>query len=343
MAVDPVPYVVHGAKHSADVFRQAFFDSTSGAEGVSSPTAMGVKATGTPSNQVRVFPGGVLIPNSYQGGEGQSYTGRNASQTLVDVPASDSTGAKSWYIIFRIQDPQFGGQAPSSPEDGPYSFLECVSTSATVAHPHYRLAKVNVPASTSTIENSMIEDLRDLAIPQRKQLMFGRPRVTADASRNLTVQVSAGGEYFPGGSGNPNEFQVFVPKWATRILVDASWMSVRYAASSNPQGHYWIEYGDEYRNRTWPNNQQYEFATQHFTFNSPGSSANVMRTDWRLMSSQHMPAKLRGKTITMVFKAGRTDSGGAGADVQMDAGSGLGMQLAFAQTALDPVNQGEPA
>jgi hypothetical protein len=103
MAVDPVPYVVHGAKHSADVFRQAFFDSTSGAEGVSSPTAMGVKATGTPSNQVRVFPGGVLIPNTYQGGEGQSYTGRNASlKPLVDVPASDSTGPRSRGTSFSV-------------------------------------------------------------------------------------------------------------------------------------------------------------------------------------------------------------------------------------------------
>jgi hypothetical protein len=44
-----------------------------------------------------------------------------------------------------------------------------------------------------------------------------------------------------------NEFEVFVPKWATRILIDASWMSVRYGANTNPQGHYWIEYGDEYR------------------------------------------------------------------------------------------------
>src|SRR5699024_10981678 len=207
----------------------------------------GVKATGTPSNQVRVFPGGVLVPNTYQGGDGQSYTGRNASQTLVDVPASDSTGAKTYYIIFRVQDPQFGGQAPSDPLVGPYAFVECVSTSANVSDPHYRLAKVTVPKSTSTITNAMIKDLRSLAVPQREQLMFGRPRINADADPPWTAylkqQVSTGGEKFPGGNGDPNAFQVYVPKWASRILIDASWMSVRYAANSNPYGHYWIEDG----------------------------------------------------------------------------------------------------
>lgn len=341
MAVDPVPYVVHGAKHSADVFRQAFFDSTSGAEGVSSPTAMGVKATGTPSNQVRVFPGGVLIPNSYQGGDGQSYTGRNASQTLVDVPASDSTGAKSWYIIFRIQDPQFGGPEPDSVESGPYSFLECVPTSATVTDPHYRLAKVTVPASTSTIENSMVESLRSLAIPQRETLMFGRPRREDDTDVNLSWSVSDGGEYFPGGGSASSEFEVDVPSWATRILIDASWMSVRYAANSNPRGHYWIEYGDEHKPHAWPNNQQLEFSTQHFGFNAP-ASGDVSNGNWLLMSSQHLEPKLRGKRITIAFKAGRTDSGAAN-HVSMAGLGGLGMNITFVQTALDPVNQGDPA
>jgi len=342
MAVDPVPYVVHGAKHSADVFRQALHDSTGGAEGVSMPTDLHVRQTGTPSNQVRVRPGGVLIPNTYQGGAGQSYAGRNASETLVDVPASDSTGAKSWNIIFRVQDPQFGGPEPADKESGPYSFIECVAKSANISDPHYVLAEVNVPKSTATITNAMITSKRKLAQPKREQLMFGRPRVAEDESRNLGFTVADGGEYFTGGGGNPNAFEVDVPEWATRIMIDASWMSVRYAGNTNPYGHYWVEYGDEYRNRTWPNKQQFEFATQHFTFNSPGSSNDAMRMDWRLMSSQHIDSKLRGKTITVAFKAGRQDGYPASA-VSMDGLSGLGMHIAFAQTTLDPATQDDPS
>src|SRR5699024_2069484 len=64
MAVDPVPYVVHGAKHSADVFRQAHYDAMGGAHGISSVGALHVKQTGTPSNQVQVAPGGATILNT---------------------------------------------------------------------------------------------------------------------------------------------------------------------------------------------------------------------------------------------------------------------------------------
>jgi hypothetical protein len=345
MAVDPVPYVVHGAKHSADVFRQSLFDNTGGAAGVSSGTSLHVRQTGTPSNQVRVNPGGVIIPNTYQGGEGQSYTGRNASETLVTVPASDSTGPRTWNIIFRVQDPQFGGPSPSDPLAGPYSFIECVAKSAEVSDPHYVLAEITVPASTATITNAMITSRRKLALPKREQLMFGRPRVTADngeGSQFLTWKTEDGGEYFPGGGGNPNSFEVFVPEWASRIMIDASWMAVKYNGGNNPHGRYWVEYGDEYRPRTWPNKQQYEFSTQKFAFDSPGSSNNNMRTDWRLMSSQPLPAKLRGKTITVVFKAGRNDDGSNTA-VEMDAVGGLGMHIAFVETTLDPSSQEEPA
>src|SRR5699024_657362 len=156
---------------------------------------------------------------TYQGGAGQSYAGRNASETLVDVPASDSTGAKSWNIIFRVQDPQFGGPEPADKESGPYSFIECVAKSANVSDPHCVLAEVNVPKSTATITNAMISSKRKLAQPKREQLMFGRPRVSADMSRSLGFSVADGGEYFPGGGGNPNTFEVYVPTWATRIMI----------------------------------------------------------------------------------------------------------------------------
>src|SRR5699024_6898602 len=153
----------------------------------------------------------------------------------------------------RVQDPQFGGPEPADKESGPYSFIECVAKYANISDPHYVLAEVNVPKSTATITNAMITSKQKLEQPKREQLMFGRPRVAEDESRNLGFTVADGGEYFPGGGGNPNAFEVDVPEWATRIMIDASWMSVRYAGNTNPYGHYWVEYGDEYRNRTWPN------------------------------------------------------------------------------------------
>lgn len=336
MAVDPVPYVVHGAKHSADVFRQAFHDATSGAKGVSKHDSLQVQATPTPSNQVRVSPGGLIMPNTYSGGGGQSYTGRNASETLIDIPASDSTGSRQWNIIFRIQDPQFGGQAPADPLAGPYAFIECVSASATITDPHYRLAKVTVPASTATITQAMIYDFRNVANPIIGTKQMARPRVAADgtAENDLATRQADGGEFFPGGAGYANQASVTIPDEAVAMIVEAHWSAVRYTGGRNVFGSFWIEYGDEYREHTWPNNRQYEFATQQFQFDS-AASGNTMRTNWILADTVTVPAKLRGKSTTFVFKAALAAAAQTG--VQCDAMSGLNIKVTFLR---EPSNWG---
>lgn len=341
MAVDPVPAVIHGAKHSADVFRQWISGTTAGASGVSLPQDMFVKQTGTPSGQVQVAPGGIVIPNSYAGGAGQSYTGRNASATVVNVPASDSTGSKSWYIIFRIQDPQFGGPAPVDPLAGPYSFLECVSTSATVSDPHYRLAKVTVPASTAAITKAMIEDLRSVANPQKDYSIFARPRIRADdgtqmslKGRYLNGSKTYWGELFPGGLGVPNQATFHIPEWATIMVLDARWLGIRVNGGQNSWGRYWIEYGDEGRDHGWDQGRQYEFATQQFGFDTVGTGSRYT-TEWSLMDVVAVPKKLRGKDVTFAFKAGlHPDASTDG--IFMDANGGLSIRADYAQQREDP-------
>ena len=341
MAVDPVPYVVHGAKHSADVFRQAFHDSTGGAEGISTPTSFHVRQTATPSNQVRVRPGGAIVLNSYQGGAGQSYGIRNADESLVDVPASDSTGSKSWYVIARISDPQFAGPAPADPKVGPYLFLECVSQSSTITDPHLKLASVVVPASTATITNSMITSMRELAQPKRDGVVFARPRI-ADDDDDRHNYVNARwrgpngnfyGEAFPGGAGSPNSADIYVPEWATHQSIRADWIGVRCESGKNTFGHYWVEFGDEYRDHGWPGGRQFEYATQVFAFDTTGTQGNY-RTSWPLMDQTTVPKKLRGKTIRYQFKAGLYDDADTNG-VFMNRLSGLGLEITFSQQAIN--------
>ena len=341
MAVDPVPYVVHGAKHSADVFRQAFHDSTSGGEGISTPTSFHTRQTGTPSNQVRVRPGGAIILNSYQGGAGQSYAVRNASETLVSVPASDSTGPKSWYIIVRVSDPQFAGQAPADPLEGPYTFIECVSQSETITDPHLKLASVVVPASTATITNSMITSMRELAQPKRDGVIFARPRIMEDNDprHNYVNARYSGpngnyyGEAFPGGGGLPNSTDIFVPEWATHQSIRADWIGVRCESGKNTYGHYWVEFGDEYITNGWPGGRNLEYATQVFAFDTTGTQGNY-RTSWPLMDQTTIPAKLRGKTVKYQFKAGLYDDADTNG-VFMNHLSGMGLEITFAQQAIN--------
>lgn len=341
MAVDPVPYVVHGAKHSADVFRQAHYDATGGADGISLPPDLNVKATGTPSNQIRVSTGGATILNSYQGGGGQSYSFRNASETLVDVPASDSTGAKSYHIIARIEDPQFGGQAPDDPLAGPYAFLECVSQSATIVHPHYILADVVVPASTATITGAMITDRREVANPVVGQFTFSRPRIMEDDGKQikLTNRLTVGGvgpwwgEYFPGGAGVPNETRQKIPLRATHMSIRADWMGISVKGGENSHGRYWIEFGDQNKAHGWPGGRNFEYATQQFGFDTSGAGSNY-KEPWPLMDQVYIPKKLRGKEVTFIFKAGLNASAST-AGVTMAALGGLGLHAVFSMSPID--------
>lgn len=348
MPLRPVPWAIgNGAENSVELARAAAFIGSSGSTGVVDPVDFGVTELPTPGAAVRVKLGTGVIRSTYPGVVGQSYVVQEQSHTDVPVAATGSSGGATKYVYVLIADTQYGGQNPPSVEEGPYNEY-AVTTTLPQNQPYLLLAKIDQPASTATIRDEHITDLRELAMPKREQLMFGRPRVMADApsgspsSAHLSWKTSDGGEYFPGGGGSPNEFEVDVPEWATRIMIDAAWMAVKYSGGNNPHGRYWVEYGDEYRPRTWPNKQQWEFKTQTFAFDSPGSSNNNMRTDWRLMSSQNIPKKLRGKRITLAFKAGRNDDGPSTA-VEMDAVSGLGMHLAFVQTALNPVTQDDPA
>lgn len=339
MAFEPHPWFIglDGVEHSAEVARMLAWGATSGASGIIKPTDLRVRAQTVPGPSVRIMPGGFVVESTYSGASQQSYIERAPTATDVDIPATGSSGGATRYVVGAILDAQYpgGGTAPAVPNDGIYAAPRVVS-SLNQAYPLVPLARINQPANTSTITNAMITDLREVANPRRYEVMFGRPRIVADGSAGttLSVKTSSGGEYFPGGDGSPNQFQVDVPPWATRVMIDADWMSVRYAAGENSWGQYWVEWGDEYRNRTWPGNQQFEYTTQRFQFDSPGASNNTMRTNWRLMDALPVPSKLRGKTVTFAFKAGRADSAPS-REVSMDSLSGLGMKLTFVEVAID--------
>lgn len=341
MPLRPVPWAIgNGAENSVELARAIANIGSSGATGVVEPTDFAVSALPTPGAAVRAISGTGVIKSTYPGVFGQSYGVQEQSHEDVPVAATGSSSGAKKYVYVIIQDTQYAGPAPESVESGPYNFYE-VSTTLPQFQPYMLLAEINQPKSTATITNEMITDRRELAMPRRETYMLGRPLTAMDTNPNLGWTVDAGGEYFPGGNGSFSQFEIDVPEWATVVLFDSAWMSVKYASGNNPHGEYWLEFGDEYKPHTWPGNRQLEYGTQKFAFDSPGSSNNNMRTDWRLMSSNTIPKKLRGKRITIAFKAGRNDSFAASA-VSMDKRSGLGMHLTFVQTPLDPKTQDDP-
>lgn len=350
MAVDRW-FIGGGAEHTPEAARRALYASTSGAEGVGGVSDLRVLPLSVPGQGVRVTVGSALIPSRYVGGGTQTYMGTVTSQETVDITPTGSGQTRHDLIVMVIEDPFAAGSTYSPPPteeipNAPYAHIRVISgvpanttrvqnIGAYANLTALTLARITLPPSTGTVQSGMITDLREVAQPRRSEVVFARPRIAADdtAQRYLTATYASGGEFFPGGGGSPNEFQVDIPRWATRMVIDASWMTINYGNDRRPIGRYWVEYGDEYRNHTWPDKRQYEFSTQHFRFNASrndvGSTAN-----WLLMDEVGVPAKLRGKPATFVFKAGVENIPGSN-HTWMDWSGGLGMRITFAERAID--------
>ena len=348
-------FIGGGAEHTPESARRLVYSSTSGAEGIGGATDLQVLPTTPTGPSVRVTIGSALIRSRYQGGETQTYMGTVYSQETVAVAPTGSS-ARSDLVVMRVEDPFAAGSPYSAPSaaniaTAPYVFIRVISgvpanTTRVQSVPGHAndtaiaLARIDIPANQGVVLSTYIKDLREVAVPKRSEVVFARPRVAADAGAQSNLgtgsTVAAGGEVFPGGGGFSNEFQVRIPEWATRMVVDAAWMGVSYKSQTNPGGRYWMEFGDEYRDHTWPDKKQWEFTTQQFAFGSVRSSfaSDGAVTEWRLMDTRTVPAKLKGKLVTFAFKAGHEGAYASG-NISMGALGGLGCRLTFAEEAVD--------
>ena len=336
MALDPVPWFTGGgAKHSAAIARNLAWNATGGKTGIATPTSLQVRQLSTAGGAVQIMPGGCVIESDYAGALQQSYTVRNSSATTVTIPANTSSSTVTRYLTVEVNDPQFAGQNPTDIANGPYVFFRVTTTRQTL-HPDLLLATIVQPPNTSVVTGAMIKDQRKLANPRRETFTLARPRVNVDAGgQKLYAREATGGEYFPGGGGFANEADFVIPDWAVSMIIEADWMSVRYEGAKRGWGSFWVEYGNEYRDHTWANKQQWEFATQKFSWDQAENSGTY-RTNWRLMDTRPVPAKLRGKNTTFVFKAANVDTLSANTAVaSCDSYSGLGMKVTVLEAPAD--------
>lgn len=348
-----VPYAMDGTTIPGVDLRWDSQRKVGVGSGVTDVGDLKVMPLSTPGAGVRVAAGGVLVQcrAAGRGRETYSLSNHTTQNYMGDggagIPGTGSGAGRSDMVILEILDSSFAKTFTPKAEwpADQWAKISIVSgvpaTATSVEHvpalanvTAYALARIDYPASTATITAAMVKDLRKLQSPKRSEVVYARPRVSTDdgAQANLTATVANGGEYFPGGVGFANEFQVDVPEGATRMVVDASWLSV--SQTGTPHGRMWMEYGDEYRNHTWPNKQQFEFTTQHFAFN-PANTTDEKVSEWRIMDEVPVPAKLRGKRVTFVFKAGHNSAFSAPHKTWMGSLGGLGCRVTFAQVAVD--------
>lgn len=325
MALNPVPWFVGGgAQHSPEVARELAWVATSGASGIVNALDLQVQALPVPGTSVNVMPGGAVIENLYPGGAQQSYIARNESLTAVSVAPTDSYGARSDLLVLRIDDPQYGGTAPSDPTVGPYVRFEMITNVADTAttipnqdYPAIPLARIDIPASTATIEQSMITSLRKMAVPRSLEVL--RIHASLDGDAGLTLSsTSDAGEWFPNAGGNQD---IDIPEWAVRAQIEASWLNMPVGAGGNPWGSMWVEFGPY----TAPSR---ETSTQRFSYDT-NSTTNNQRVDWHIADDVYVPPEYRGTTQGFTMYANIATGYSGSVKPSLDSRSGVIMRVKF--------------
>ncbi|MFB7592305.1 hypothetical protein [Streptomyces sp. NPDC056169] len=227
MSLYPAPILVNGATHPAEVFRMLVRDLSLGSEGITQGDDLKVAQLSTPGGGVQIGDGSGIVrgrANTFQG----SYAVCNVgADTIAIAPTAGSP--RSDLVIIRVEDPQYEGTL--DPETDPVCYFQVipnVSSSATTI-PDGRtgipLARIDIPASTATITNAMVKDVRKIANPRREARQLTQtPSGTSTAIGGTASTYS----YFSTAAG----WNIAVPTWAStaRIRLDIGGLRLSAAA-----------------------------------------------------------------------------------------------------------------
>jgi len=223
MTLIPQPIMVNGATHSAQTFRMLVRDLARGNEGVTQGDDLKVAQRSTPGGGVTVSDGSGVVrgrANAFQG----SYAVCNVGSADVDIAATGGS-PRSDMLIVRVEDPEYEGSLdPTVDQIAYFQVISNVSSSAT-AIPDGRtgipLARIDIPASTSTITNAMITDLRSIANPRRERTLL------VQSPSGLSTDIGGTSGTFSYFSTAPG-WNITVPGWATKVVMSLSVGQLRY-------------------------------------------------------------------------------------------------------------------
>ncbi|MFD4795891.1 hypothetical protein [Streptomyces anulatus] len=223
MTLVPRPILTDGATHPAQQFRNLVSDLARDNEGVTRGTDLKVTQLSTPGSSVQVSSGTGLVRGRYAAYQG-TYAVMNVGSTNVAI-APTGGSPRSDMLIIRVEDKEYEGSIdPTTGEVNYFQIISNVSSSATVI-PDGRtgipLARIDIPASTSTITNAMIKDIRQIANPRKESLL----RTQSPASQSTAITGTAYSyAYFSTAAG----WAIPVPSWASiaRIRVDVAGLRI---------------------------------------------------------------------------------------------------------------------
>lgn len=223
MPLFPVPILVNGATHSAQQFRMLVRDLASGAEGITEGDDLKVTQLSTPGGGVQIADGSGIVRGKVSSFQG-SYAVCNTGADTIAV-ASNGAGATRYdMVILRVEDPEYEGDLnPVTNNINYFQVVSNVSPTATTTPGGLTgipLARIAIPASTSTITNGYITDLRKVAVPRRQRDILTQ----SPASISSGIGGSTSWSYLSTAAG----WTVSIPTWATRMIVKIDVSSLRY-------------------------------------------------------------------------------------------------------------------
>ena len=226
MSLYQVPILVNGATHSAEQFRAMVQDLARGAEGITQGGDLKVTQLSTPGAGVQVVDGSGLVRGKVSAFQG-TYSVRNQGAATVDIVATGGS-ARSDMVILRVEDPQYEGTLdPAVDQINYFQVISGVSPAATTI-PDGRtgipLARIDIPASTSTITNAYIKDIRAVANPRRDRQMLTQ----FPASQAASITNSNGAwQTFSTAAG----WNIAIPTWASTARIRIDIAQIKYTTA----------------------------------------------------------------------------------------------------------------
>lgn len=231
MTFNKAPWAVDGARTNGAIARTATYATGGGQSGIVKPGDLRVLALSTPGNGLRVTSGNAMVLNRYLGpSPDQAYVASNPSiHTVLSADMPAAVPQQRYYLVcVVIGDPEFNQDGhpfmpstPLSPEaaiDFEYVRVVIVPCNAgttrfdqlNLSYPGYALARLEVPPNTTTIQQSMIVDLRRLSQARSERVI--RMSVPAYASLQGADWINLS-QFAP---------TIEVPVWANRVDIVAT-------------------------------------------------------------------------------------------------------------------------
>jgi hypothetical protein len=302
---DSVPWFVEGgAQHSANIARKLAYAAVGGQQGIIGATDLEVRELAVPGTSIRVYPGLCSIRNKTSGALNEMYLGSMISQDVVAIAATGGGGARSDMICARVENPFPSGEPWPDPADllnGPYVKTVVISNVGNTAvvppggsgNALIPLARIDIPASTATIIQSYIHDLRKMApvLQDSQRIMLAVP-----GQHTLAITTNA---YIPWP--NPpmtgTNIKVDIPEWATKCIING-FIAVVHMGPGNAMGDVRAGLG--------------ALRTGAMRFDYATPTGQVDRANLIFGGSLDIPAAMRGTTVDFVTEA-RSFTAAAGA------------------------------